>query len=169
MANLDGLTQIPNRRSFDEYLALEWQRHLREQQFLSLIMIDIDYFKRYNDHYGHQGGDNCLIRVAQAISQVPQRPTDLVARYGGEEFAVILPNTNIEGAFTIAESIRQAIASVSIPHAQSEVSQFVTLSLGGASMIPTIKGTSEDLIALADHALYKAKRQGRDRVVFSTN
>ncbi|MGD1804284.1 diguanylate cyclase domain-containing protein [Dapis sp. BLCC M126] len=169
IANVDGLTQIPNRRSFDESLAVEWRRHLREQQFLSLIMIDIDYFKRYNDHYGHQGGDDCLIRVAQAISQVPQRPTDLVARYGGEEFAVILPNTNIEGGFTIAESIRLAIASLSIPHAQSEVSQFVSLSLGVASVIPTIEGTTEDLIALADEALYKAKRQGRDRVVFSRN
>ncbi|MEM1167557.1 MAG: diguanylate cyclase [Cyanobacteria bacterium P01_H01_bin.35] len=169
IANLDGLTQIANRRSFDEYLAVEWRRHLREQQFLSLIMIDIDYFKHYNDHYGHQGGDDCLMRVAQAISQVPQRPTDLVARYGGEEFAVILPNTNIEGAFTVAESIRLAIASLSIPHAQSEVSQFVTLSLGGASIIPNLEGTLEDLIYLADDALYQAKRQGRNQVIFSTN
>ena len=169
IASLDGLTQIPNRRSFDEYLALEWRRHLREQLFLSLIMIDIDYFKHYNDRYGHQGGDDCLIRVAQAISQVPQRPTDLVARYGGEEFAVILSNTNIEGAFTIAEFIRQAIASLFIPHAQSEVSQFVTLSLGVASIIPTLEDTTEDLIALADEALYEAKRQGRDRVICSTN
>ncbi|NET16544.1 MAG: diguanylate cyclase, partial [Okeania sp. SIO1H6] len=169
IANLDGLTQIPNRRSFDQYLAVEWRRHLREQQFLSLIMIDIDYFKRYNDHYGHQGGDDCLIRVAQAISQVPQRPTDLVARYGGEEFAVILSNTNIEGAFTIAEFIRQAIASLFIPHAQSEVSQFVTLSLGVASIIPNFEDTAEDLIGLADEALYEAKRQGRDRVICSRN
>ncbi|MDJ0517846.1 MAG: diguanylate cyclase [Trichodesmium sp. MO_231.B1] len=169
IANLDGLTQIPNRRSFDQYLAVEWRRHLREQLFLSLIMIDIDYFKRYNDHYGHQGGDDCLIRVAQAISQVPQRPTDLVARYGGEEFAVILSNTNIEGAFTIAEFIRQAIASLFIPHAQSEVSQFVTLSLGVASIIPNFEDTAEDLIGLADEALYEAKRQGRDRVICSIN
>ncbi|MGD1701865.1 diguanylate cyclase domain-containing protein [Dapis sp. BLCC M229] len=169
IANLDGLTQIPNRRSFDQYLAVEWRRHLREQQFLSLIMIDIDYFKGYNDHYGHQGGDDCLIRVAQAISQVPQRSTDLVTRYGGEEFAVILPNTNIEGGFTIAEFIRQAIASLFIPHAQSEVSQFVTLSLGVASIIPTLEDTAEDLIGLSDEALYEAKRQGRDRVICSRN
>ena len=169
IANLDALTQIANRRSFDEYLALEWRRHLREQQFLSLILIDIDYFKRYNDRYGHQGGDDCLIRVAQAISQVPQRSTDLVARYGGEEFAVILPTTNIEGAFTIAESIRLAIAFLAIPHAESEVSQFVTSSLGFASIIPTLEGSPEDLITLADDALYQAKREGRDRVICSKN
>ncbi|MGK7920761.1 MAG: diguanylate cyclase [Trichodesmium sp.] len=169
LANLDGLTQIANRRSFDEYFALEWGRHLREKEFLSLLLIDIDYFKRYNDYYGHQGGDDCLIRVAQAIAEIPQRSTDLVARYGGEEFAVILPNTDIEGASTIAESIRSSIATIAIPHAQSKVSNFVTLSIGVASLIPTLENSPEYLINQADEALYEAKRQGRDRVILSRN
>nr|WP_256366922.1 diguanylate cyclase [Anabaena sp. UHCC 0253] len=106
LANLDGLTQIANRRRFDDYLALEWQRHQREKNILALILIDIDYFKRYNDCYGHQSGDDCLIKVSQEIAKVIKRPTDLVARYGGEEFAVILPNTDTQGALIIAELIR---------------------------------------------------------------
>jgi diguanylate cyclase (GGDEF)-like protein/PAS domain S-box-containing protein len=162
LANLDGLTQLANRRRFDEYLAAEWQRHLREQQYLSLILIDIDYFKRYNDHYGHQGGDDCLIRVAQILANIPQRPTDLVARYGGEEFVVVLPHTNREGALTVANSIQQTIASFCIPHACSEVSQFVTLSIGVSSLIPTPEASLEDLIARTDEALYEAKNQGRN-------
>ncbi len=165
IANLDGLTQIANRRRFNDYLAQEWQRHLREQQFLALILIDIDYFKRYNDHYGHQGGDDCLIQVAQILQKIPKRPTDLVARYGGEEFAVILPNTNSEGALIVAQEIKEAIATVKIPHLKSEISEYITLSLGVASLIPTIDLKSEDLIAQADQALYAAKNQGRDRVI----
>ncbi|MGL4379040.1 MAG: diguanylate cyclase domain-containing protein, partial [Microcoleaceae cyanobacterium] len=165
LANLDGLTKVPNRRCFDDYLGLEWKRHFREQQPLGLIMIDIDYFKRYNDYYGHQGGDDCLIRVAQAIAKTPQRATDLVARYGGEEFVVVLPNTNAESALIVAEKIRSAIALLKIPHAASEVSHYLTLSLGVASLIPTPKNSPEDLIAKADQALYTAKNEGRDRVI----
>jgi diguanylate cyclase (GGDEF)-like protein len=127
-----------------------------------LILIDIDYFKRYNDHYGHQGGDDCLIRVAQILANIPQRPTDLVARYGGEEFVVVLPHTNREGALTVANSIQQTIASFCIPHACSEVSQFVTLSIGVSSLIPTPEASLEDLIARTDEALYEAKNQGRN-------
>jgi diguanylate cyclase (GGDEF)-like protein len=165
LANIDGLTQIPNRRNFDRYLAEEWQRHLREQQPLALILIDIDYFKSYNDHYGHQCGDDCLIQVAQAIAKIPQRPTDLVARYGGEEFVTILSNTSAEGALIVAKSIRKAIADLGIPHFKSEVSNYITLSLGIASLIPTPDKSLEDLIANADRALYAAKRKGRDRAI----
>jgi diguanylate cyclase (GGDEF)-like protein/PAS domain S-box-containing protein len=166
MANLDGLTQIANRRRFDDYLGQEWQRHLREQEPLGLILIDIDYFKKYNDYYGHQGGDICLIQVAQTIAKIPQRATDLVARYGGEEFAIILPNTSSENALIVAEEIRKAIALLQIPHANSQVSDYVTLSLGIASIIPTLQNSSDDLIAQADQALYFAKAQGRDRAIF---
>lgn len=165
LVNLDGLTQVANRRRFDYYLAREWQRHLREQQPLALILMDIDYFKRYNDHYGHQRGDDCLIQVAQAIAKIPKRPTDLVARYGGEEFVAILPNTNAEGALIVAESIRMAIAAIAIPHPKSEVNPYLTLSLGVTSLIPSLDMRLEDLIANADRALYLAKNQGRDRAI----
>ncbi|MBD2151272.1 diguanylate cyclase [Pseudanabaena sp. FACHB-1277] len=165
LANLDGLTQIANRRRFNDYLLFHWQHHQREQKMLSLILIDIDYFKLYNDSYGHQGGDDCLIQVAQAIAKVPQRVVDLVARYGGEEFAVILPNTDTEGALIIAESIKQAIADLAIPHQNSMVSDRVTLSLGVASMIPSVGQSLEVLISNADNALYKAKKCGRDQAI----
>ncbi len=165
IANLDGLTQIANRRRFDDYLSLEWQRHQREQNPLALILIDIDYFKLYNDSYGHQGGDDCLVRVAQAIAQVPQRPTDLVARYGGEEFVVILSNTDTQGALKVAQAIQEAIADLAIPHQSSEISDRVTLSLGVASLIPTSDQSLENLISYADQALYTAKKEGRDRPI----
>ncbi|MBL1178632.1 diguanylate cyclase domain-containing protein [Pantanalinema sp. GBBB05] len=165
LATLDGLTKIANRRRFDDYLTVEWQRHLREQSPLALILIDIDYFKRYNDHYGHQGGDECLIQVAQTIAQVPQRPNDLVARYGGEEFAAILPNTTLDGGLTIAEAMRQAIAALAIPHAKSEVHSCITLSLGVAALIPTLDTQATHLIAQADAALYRAKQQGRNQAI----
>ena len=165
LSNIDGLTQIANRRRFNDYLLLQWQQHQREQKLLALILVDIDYFKFYNDAYGHQGGDDCLIQVAQAIAKVPQRVVDLVARYGGEEFAVILPNTDIEGALIIAESIKQAIADLASPHQGSQVSDRVTLSLGVASLIPTIEQSLEILIAHADEALYDAKKQGRNRAI----
>jgi diguanylate cyclase (GGDEF)-like protein len=165
LANLDGLTQIPNRRHFDSYLAEEWQRHLREQKILTLILIDIDYFKLYNDYYGHQGGDDCLIKVAQLIAKICQRPGDMVARYGGEEFIVILPSTHSNGALVVAESIQEAISGLAISHAKSEISEYVTLSLGIASLIPTPETSTEDLIAHADRALYAAKHKGRDRAI----
>lgn len=165
LAAIDGLTQIANRRRFDDYFAVEWQRHHREQQPLALILIDIDYFKQYNDHYGHQGGDNCLIRVAQALMSTPQRPTDLVARYGGEEFAAILPNTTLKGGLTVAQRMRSAIAALAIPHTQSQVSPQVTLSLGIAVVVPTLDIQPQALIAQADQALYQAKHQGRNRAI----
>ena len=164
IANIDGLTQIANRRRFDDYLAVEWQRHQRENKPLALILIDIDYFKNYNNHYGHQGGDDCLIQVAQTLAKVPQRATDLVARYGGEEFVAILPNTNAQKALIVAESMKKAIAALNIPHAQSNISKKITISLGVASLITNPENCLEDLIFQADQVLYLAKNQGRDRV-----
>ncbi|WOD38913.1 diguanylate cyclase domain-containing protein [Nodosilinea sp. E11] len=165
LANLDGLTQIANRRRFDDYLTLEWQRHQREQNSLALLLIDIDYFKRYNDRHGHQVGDTCLIQVAQAIAKVPQRPTDLVARYGGEEFAVVLSNTFREGALRVAVAIQRAIAALEIPHGDSDISDDITLSIGVASLVPAWGQTPETIIAKADTALYTAKKQGRNQVI----
>jgi diguanylate cyclase (GGDEF)-like protein len=165
LANLDGLTQVANRRRFDDYLKLEWQRHLRQQQPLSLILLDIDYFKLYNDSYGHPQGDDCLIRVAQTISEVVQRPTDLFARYGGEEFAIILPETPSQGALIVAQSVKNAIAQIKIPHRESSVNQYVTLSIGVCTVIPFSQLIPEDLIAQADEALYRAKKEGRNRVL----
>jgi diguanylate cyclase (GGDEF)-like protein len=162
LANLDGLTEVANRRCFDEYLEREWKRQAREQQNLSLILCDIDYFKRYNDYYGHQAGDACLQQVAQSIKATLQRPADLVARYGGEEFAIILPNTPPEGALHVAELIRSNVKQLQIVHAQSQVSAYVTLSLGITSQIPNPKLAMDSLINLADKALYIAKEKGRN-------
>ncbi|WP_017296304.1 diguanylate cyclase domain-containing protein [Geminocystis herdmanii] len=164
LANLDGLTKIANRRRFDDYLAIEWQRHLRQKEFLALILIDIDYFKLYNDYYQHQKGDDCLITVAQNIAKIPKRSGDLVARYGGEEFVVILPNTNTEGALIVAEEIRQTIVNLQIPHVRSKIFPYVTLSLGVASMIPDSNFTPSQLIYQADGALYLSKEKGRNQV-----
>ncbi|MBD2567700.1 PAS domain S-box protein [Anabaena lutea] len=166
--NLDGLTQIANRRCFDNLLEQEWQRLYREQQPLSLLLFDVDYFKRYNDSYGHQMGDECLMKIAQSVQQVVFRPADLVARYGGEEFVVILPNTDIEGAEAIAQRIHAAIKDLAIPHQASEVSDTVTISLGIAVLIPTSELSASTLIEQADQALYLAKQQGRNQsMIFS--
>lgn len=163
LAALDGLTGVANRRRFDEYLDDEWQRMIREKLPLSLILVDIDFFKKYNDTYGHQAGDACLRRVADALRFCAKRSVDLVARYGGEEFAVILPNTTTEGAFQVAEDIRAAINSLKITHAQSTVSEYVTLSLGIACTYPLPHISPAMLIAEADVALYQAKAAGRNR------
>ena len=163
MANIDALTQIANRRRFDSYLQQKWQQLLRDKKPLSAILFDVDYFKRYNDCYGHPEGDKCLFHVAQAAQQVLDRPTDLVARYGGEEFAVVLPNTNQEEAIPIAERICSAIQALSIPHRDSEVSDIVTVSLGISSMTVCAEAFPEMLVEQADKALYMAKNQGRNR------
>lgn len=163
LAATDGLTQVANRRYFDEILDQEWQRLAREQQPLSLLLTDIDWFKSYNDHYGHQAGDECLQRVAQAINQAINRPADLLARYGGEEFVIVLPNTNILGAVKVAKKIRQIIAKLAILHPDSTVSPYITVSVGVASVIPTHETPPSLLISQADQALYLAKNQGRDR------
>ncbi|MBD2182537.1 diguanylate cyclase [Planktothrix sp. FACHB-1355] len=165
LASSDGLTLVANRRRFDEYLNQEWRRLVREREPLSLILCDVDFFKAYNDTYGHIAGDICLQKVAEAIRQATRRPADLVARYGGEEFAVILPNTHSAGAVYVAEQIRAKVATMQIEHPNSQVSQFITLSLGVGSTIPDYQSSPAQLIAAADQALYEAKAQGRDRTV----
>jgi diguanylate cyclase (GGDEF)-like protein len=170
LVNLDALTQIANRRCFDDRLRFEWERLSREQQPMSLLLLDIDYFKRYNDYYGHQVGDNCLKAIAQTVEQTLYRPADLVARYGGEEFVAILPNTDLDGAIIVAEQIRSAIANLEIPHQNSDISDRVTVSVGITSLIPNPEQKSSTLIQQADVALYGAKQKGRNRaIVFSIN
>lgn len=164
LAHMDGLTQVANRRSFDTCLAQEWRRLVREQQPLTLILCDVDFFKRYNDTYGHQTGDDCLRSVASAISTVLKRPGDLVSRYGGEEFAVILPHTPLSGAFHVAAEIQAAIRTLEIAHRASSISSFITLSIGVAAAIPRLEFSPMTLLAAADRALYKAKQDGRDRI-----
>ena len=164
LAILDGLTGIANRRYFDLVLDKEWQRLAREKQEFSLILCDIDYFKAYNDTYGHQQGDRCLQKVAQILQQSTRRPADLVARYGGEEFAIILPNTNAPGALFLAHKIVRYLASQKIPHQHSLVSNFVTLSMGITTKIPDSKQPSSTIIEVADSLLYKAKKAGRNQV-----
>ncbi len=165
LATLDGLTQIANRRSFDHYLEREWKILAREEATLSLIFSDVDFFKLYNDTYGHQAGDECLRQIARIISQNAKRPADFVARYGGEEFAVILPKTDAEGAVEVAETIRTQVKALGLTHTGSQISEFVTLSLGVSSVIPNSQSSANTLIAETDQALYQAKAQGRDRVV----
>jgi diguanylate cyclase (GGDEF)-like protein len=165
LATTDTLTGIANRRSFDSNLEQEWKRMIRSQVPLSLIMCDIDFFKSFNDQYGHQAGDACLMAVAQAIRSRTVRPGDFVARYGGEEFVIILPGTPAEGALHIAEQIRMAVRKLTISHAGSEVDPFVTVSLGVAQGVPSPETNAEALLQAADMALYQAKQQGRNRVV----
>jgi len=164
-AKLDGLTGLANRRCLDECLEREWRRCAREQHPLAVIFGDIDYFKCYNDTYGHQMGDECLIQVAKALTRSARRPGDIVARYGGEEFVAILPNTNNDGALRVAELIQNEIRQLRIPHTSSEANSYVTLSLGVASALPTQHNKSEVLLDIADRALYAAKQNGRDRIV----
>lgn len=163
LATLDGLTQLANRRKMDEFLELEWRRARREQIPISLILSDIDYFKLYNDTYGHQAGDDCLRAVARSMQACARRPMDLVARYGGEEFAVVLPNTDAEGAVFIAEKIRSAVHELGIPHCKSSSAECVTVSCGVSSVIPYGDDSPEVLISLVDEGLYRAKRQGRNQ------
>jgi len=164
----DGLTGIANRRYFDSYLLTELRRAAREHQPLALILADVDSFKAFNDHYGHQAGDECLQQIAAALTLAGRRPADLPARYGGEEFAMVLPGTTLEGALDVAKSLAQAIEGLDIAHARSGVSRRITLSQGLVSLIPTKETKPEALIELADQALYKAKQQGRNCYVAST-
>lgn len=166
LAHLDGLTLIANRRCFDESLKKEWHRLMRENAPLSLIMCDIDFFKLYNDTYGHLFGDDCLRAVARSISRNAKRAGDLAARYGGEEFAVILPNTGLEGAICVAESIRTDIEHLRIRHEHSSLQPYITLSMGISSLIPAHSLSSEMLVELADKSLYLSKNQGRNRISF---
>ncbi len=164
MAYLDGLTQVANRRRFEQHLDTEWRRMARQKMPLSVILADIDYFKGFNDLYGHQAGDNCLRLVARTLSRAAKRPGDLVARYGGEEFAVILPNTDLKGAETVAEDIRRLVRDRRITHRGSATDNIVTMSLGVATCIPSASSSAAHLLKRADAALYDAKHGGRDQV-----
>ena len=164
-AYLDGLTGVHNRRFFDERIIAEMGRASRNQAALSVVMIDVDFFKRYNDHYGHQAGDDCLRRVATTLKTHLLRSGDHVARYGGEEFVCLLPDTGFAGAMQLATSIRKKIMALQIAHAESSVAPYVTVSLGVGSKPENVQADARALISLADMQLYKAKETGRHRIV----
>ncbi|MBC8284681.1 MAG: PleD family two-component system response regulator [Nitrospinae bacterium] len=164
LATHDGLTGLNNRRSFDDFLDREWKRSIREKANMSLIMIDIDFFKKFNDVYGHQAGDDCLKKVATALTENLFRPSDFVARYGGEEFVVVLPGTDEKGALKLAEPLRDSVEKLNIEHAQSEVGNCVTISLGLITALASSKLSLEETIKQADELLYQAKNEGRNRV-----
>ena len=163
LATFDGLTGIANRRHFDDQLNSIWFNTQRYKQPLSLLMLDIDYFKQFNDNYGHQDGDDCLVKVANCIDKALMRSLDMVFRYGGEEFVVLLPDTNRTGAFYMAEKIREAISAMALEHKKSKVSDVVTVSIGIATLNPGPDLKPEELVAVADTALYEAKAEGRNR------
>lgn len=163
MVRLDPLTQIPNRLLFEEELRKEWGRAERDHETLAVIMGDIDYFKEYNDHYGHPAGDRCLVAVAQTMQRALSRPSDVVARIGGEEFAFLLPRTNLRGAISVAELMREKILALKLPHEASTIKQ-VTLSFGVASSNDATISTPADLVRVSDFALYEAKHRGRNQV-----
>jgi len=161
----DGLTGISNRRHFDQYLEVSYKSSMRSDKPLSVIMIDIDFFKLYNDNYGHIKGDDCLIKVAKSMVDSIKRPLDLVSRYGGEEFAVVLPETDDKGATIVAEEIRKGIEALGLNHDYSSVAPYITISLGVATGSVAKAYSIEDLIDAADKALYKAKDSGRNSVI----
>lgn len=173
LANMDGLTGVANRRRFDQYLNSQWISLAQEKElgggetptFLSLILCDIDFFKRYNDKYGHPAGDACLQKVSSVLERAAQKNQDLVARYGGEEFAVIMPSTNAVGAVHVAALMQAGVRELELEHHESSVSQYVTLSLGVATTIPDFETSMEDLVKIADQALYQAKAEGRNRII----
>lgn len=167
MALIDGLTGVANRRKFNEDILADWRQCFREHKPLSLILVDVDYFKRYNDQYGHQAGDGCLKSIAQALAETVRRPYDLVARYGGEEFACVLPNTVLSGAVDIAEKMQKRVRSLGIEHSASDVDRVMTISLGVATLTPAGEHGFEALIEAADKQLYGAKNAGRARVCSS--
>ena len=164
LMNSDGLTGLSNRRHFDEYLEMEWRRATREQTALSLLMIDVDFFKSFNDRFGHVAGDDALRRVAAALRSSCSRSTDLAARYGGEEFAMVLPGTSAGGARLLAEKVRRAVTDLGIPHDKPEPGSVLTASIGVATLVPRVGQTSLQLVNLADQGLYMAKQAGRDQV-----
>ncbi|MET0518555.1 MAG: diguanylate cyclase [Burkholderiaceae bacterium] len=164
MAFVDGLTGVHNRRHFDERLEAEAQRARRGRSSLALLLADVDFFKRYNDCYGHLAGDDCLRRVARALKANLRRPADALSRYGGEEFACVLPDTDLAGALAVARSMEAAVRALRIEHVRSEVDHVVTISLGVAIATPAMRGTTAELVSVADEQLYRAKAEGRGRV-----
>jgi len=166
-AEMDALTGIFNRRHFEHRLTVEWQRARRKKECLTCLMIDVDYFKQFNDHYGHRAGDDCLKRIAVVLAEHAKRSADMVARYGGEEFVILLPDTELEGAQAIAEKSNKAVRELAIPHDQSSASRYVTVSIGVAAATPDRLSNKHALLEAADEALYLAKQQGRNQVVVS--
>lgn len=166
IALLDGLTEIPNRRNYNERITMEWKRAVREQKPISLLFMDIDYFKKFNDNYGHSQGDEALKAVANAISRAINRPADFAARIGGEEFAVLLPNTHKDGALHKAELIRAEVEALGMPHQFSTVSSVLTISIGGTSCLPDQESSLQEFIDEADKMLYTAKNVGRNKVIW---
>jgi two-component system, chemotaxis family, response regulator WspR len=169
LTNVDGLTGLSNRRYFNEFVAAQWKLAIRDQQPISILMIDVDDFKRYNDTYGHVAGDEVLKKIAEAIRQCFRRPTDLVARFGGEEFVVLLPSTPLEALRMLGDRLRDAVAAMGIAHRASTVGQAVTASIGGAVMVPQRNDTFVPFIEAADAALYEAKHAGKNRAVVRTH
>ena len=164
MSYMDGLTAIANRRRFNECIDTEWRRAVRSGRPLALILLDLDYFKPYNDHYGHIAGDQCLVQVAGALSSSVNRPSDLVARYGGEEFAILLPETDGSGAMNVACQARDNISALGLIHEYSPVSPIVTVSIGIAVMEPDPEQCCQALVEAADQKLYAAKAAGRNKI-----
>lgn len=165
ISSIDYLTGIANRRRFINLLEHEWENCLKEDQLISIIMVDVDYFKAYNDHYGHLEGDECLRKIAQTLEVTVRRPRDFVARYGGEEFVVVLTNLNREEALEVAETIRRNVEQIKIPHNKSQILDHVTISLGIATMFPIKESSPYELLNMADNALYQAKKMGRNRTI----
>jgi len=163
LASVDGLTGVVNRRGFDEQLAIEWTRAKNNGLSITLLMIDVDNFKSFNDHYGHQKGDECLRTVARVLGDAVLRPSDIVARYGGEEFAFILPGADAAGAEVVAARIRDLLVAAAIPHQAGGIDDHVTVSVGGATFVPQTENDPADLVRCADAALYAAKSSGRNR------
>jgi two-component system, chemotaxis family, response regulator WspR len=164
LANLDGLTGLANRRHFNERFADEWLRAMRNRRPLTLIMFDVDWFKQYNDKFGHLEGDECLKRIADATQNVVRRPSDTVARYGGEEFIILLPETDSSGAKLVAEKIRATIENLHLPNPDSTVVPYITISLGVTTVVPEVSADPNSYIKLVDEALYQAKNAGRNRI-----
>jgi len=167
LANLDGLTQIANRRCFEMHLQMEWARAVREKKSLTLILCDVDHFRLYNETYGHQAGDDCLRQLALIFSRTAKRPGDLAARYGGEEFAIILPNTSASGGTVVARSIQGSVAQLQLPHRDSDEGASISLSFGVATVLPGQELSPTILTELSDRALYTAKERGRNQIVCS--
>lgn len=165
LSNTDGLTGVANRRLFEEKLHEQWMLCKENERPLSLLFIDIDHFKQFNDRFGHLEGDACLKRVAQTLDQLNKHDNHLVARYGGEEFVIILPNTPTNEAFEVAKRIQTEIGKLRIKYSETKLDQYVTVSIGVATLIPTDLNKKEDLIQLADQAVYEAKSQGRNKII----